>query len=344
MLKYYERTRSEVIWMKHRFLFLLILMLLVSGCRSSQPTETEFFAMDTVMQLRLYDAEDAAALSRSVIETINTLEQSFSVTLEGSELYQVNNAQTIEPSSDVAALLTQSLTLAERTGGCLDPTIYPIVKLWGFTTGEYRVPTEDERAQTLTKTGRSHIHWDGKTLCLDEGSALDFGAVAKGYAAEKCKKLLLENHAVGILTLGGNIQTVGSKPDDSPWSIGITNPNSPDENIALLRLNGSYAVVTSGGYQRYFEKDGVHYSHIMNPETGAPVQNEMQSVTIVADSGFLADGLSTALYVMGEEQSFQFWRESDDFEFVIISDRGIFVSEGLVQCFACASDYEVIHK
>lgn len=331
---------------KRLLLLLLSLLLLLTGCAGTQEGyETDFFAMDTVMKLRLYGAEDAAALSGHVIRSISALENNLSVTKEQSEVACLNKGEAVTPSEDLRILLEKSMDLSRRTEGCLDPTIYPLVKLWGFTTGEYRVPGEAELSNALETIGSQHVSFENDTVCLKNGAQLDFGAVAKGYAAEVCADMIREAGCSGILTLGGNIQTVGEKPDGSDWRVGITDPEQPDRSIAALCLQGSHAVVTSGGYQRYFEENGVRYSHIIDPATGYPAQSGLSSVTIVAQSGFLADGLSTALYVMGLEAAAEFWRNSDDFEMVLITQEGeIHVSEGLADRFSCKKEYQVIRK
>ena len=332
--------------MTKRLLALVLAFLLLTGC-AGRPNwqETEFFAMDTVMKLRLYGGEEPTEVFGTVIRSISALENVLSVTKEESAVARLNRGEAVTPPEDLRILLEKSLDLSQRTEGCLDPTIYPLVKLWGFTTGEYRVPEDAEVQNTLKTVGSQHIAFENDTLRLENGAQLDFGAVAKGYAAEVCADLLREAGCSGILTLGGNIQTVGDKPDGSDWRVGITDPEQPESSIAALSLQGSNAVVTSGGYQRYFEENGVRYSHIIDPATGHPAQSDLSSVTIVAESGLLADGLSTALYVMALEGAIEFWRGSDDFEMVLITQEGeIHVSEGLADRFSCEKEYQVIKR
>ena len=211
-----------------------------------------------------------------------------------------------------------------------DPTVYPLVCLWGFPSGEYHIPTEAELTGALAHTGPQHLQLDGAAAALDAGCSVDLGGIAKGYAAELCARQLEDAGAqAAMLSLGGNVQTVGSKPDGSPWQVGIADPDDPSSAIAVVRFTGSKALVTSGDYQRYFEQDGVRYHHILDPQTGRPVQNGLRSVTILADSGTLADGLSTALFVMGLERATEFWRASSDFEAVFITEDGtICATEG----------------
>ena len=327
-----------------RALAILLALLLLGGCAAKpQDYETEFFAMDTVMTMHLYGAKNGEKLGQAIIAQINRLDQTLSVTRAESEVSRLNTGEALTPSPAVSDLLGRTLALGQRTGGCLDPTVYPIVKLWGFTTGEYHVPTQDEIFETLKYCGVQHIHTENETIRLDPGSALDFGAVAKGYAAELCANQLTKAGVNGILALGGNIQTVGAKPDGSPWRVGITDPADPSRSVAVLNLTGSNAVVTSGGYQRYFDEDGQRYSHIMDPATGQSARAGLSSVTIVADSGFLADGLSTALYVMGPARAEAFWRDSDDFECVLITDDGkMLVTEGLADKIETEIGFTVI--
>ncbi|MDD3164699.1 MAG: FAD:protein FMN transferase [Oscillospiraceae bacterium] len=313
---------------------------------TNEPVETDFFAMDTLMGVQVY-SRNADADGYAVQTCIGALEKELSVTIETSEIAQLNRDGHAVLTGDVQALLQRTIALSARTGGALDPTMYSIVRLWGFTTGSYRVPDGDEIAAALETVGTAHITLgeNGDTALLG-GAQIDFGAVAKGYAAQQSADLLAARGVTAaILSLGGNVQTVGSRPDGNDWVIGIRDPADEAQMIGKLSVSGSAAIVTSGGYQRYFEENGVTYQHIMDPATGAPVKSGLSSVTIVAQDGFLADGLSTALYVMGLDKATAFWRDSDDFEAVLITDDGdAYVTEGLAGRYVCADGFTVVTR
>ena len=319
----------------------LAAVFLLSGC-AEQSAETTFFAMDTVMSVRVWgrDAQDACD---AVQEQVTALERELSVTDSDSALAQLNASGSGALPEDALTLLRGALDLSARTGGALDPTLYPAVRLWGFTTGDYRVPADDEIADALSRVGAEHVAIDSDTVTLSDGAMLDFGAVAKGYAAQKCADFLSDDVTAALLSFGGNVQTIGDKPDGTAWHIGVQDPFG-DGTAAALTLTGTNAVVTSGGYQRYFEENGVRYCHILDPETGAPADSGLSSVTIVAKDGLLADGLSTALFVMGLDDAAEFWRDSDDFEAVFITDDGaIYYTAGLSGCIE-ADSAEVIAR
>jgi len=316
--------------MKRRVVCCLLLLLLVSllcAC-ASQPTERTLFAMDTVMTLRIWgsnaDAEAAAA-------ELNALEAALSVTRSGSEIAVLNRSGSAELSADTAALLRRSLELCALTNGALDITVGPVAELWGFSTGDYRLPSAEAIAAALPLVDHTAVVWDGDRLTLPAGGSIVLGAVAKGYAADRLLTLLTERGVeCAVLALGGNIQTVGTKPDGSDWQIAIRDPVDDSAYIGTLSVSGSAAVVTSGGYQRCFEADGQTYHHILDPQTGYPADNGLRSVTIVADSGLYADALSTAVYVMGEAEAVALWRQQGDFGMVLVRDDGsVAVTQGL---------------
>ena len=192
----------------------------------------------------------------------------------------------------------RALEIAAETNGAYDPTVYPLMRAWGFTDGNYRVPADAELDALLQTTGWTEVSADGTTASLPEGFALDLGGIGKGYAAGRCKEIL-KAHGVtsALLSLGGNVSALGSKPDGADWTVGLQDPQT-DGCFGYVSAS-DVSVVTSGGYQRYFEQDGVRYHHILDPKTGRPAASGLQSVSVVSQDDTLADALSTALFVMG---------------------------------------------
>lgn len=323
----------------------VLLLLTVSGCHKTplpEPTDTLVAAMDTEMNLRLYGDSDNAA-ARTLTAEILRLNEVFSATKENSALSALNRFRVSE-DADIAALLAQADRLSIRTGGALDVTLLPISRLWGFLGAAYCVPSEDELTETLKRTGTDRYTLEYGRVTLKSDTELDFGALAKGYAADLCRAYLEGIQMPALLSLGGNIQTVGAKPDGTEWLIGIQDPENRDACILTLAVTGTKAVVTSGDYQRYFDYEGTRYCHILDPATGSPVQNELRSVTVVADSGTLADGLSTALFVMGRDAAIEHWRQSDDFEAVFVGkDGAVYLTAGLAGSVS-GCEYTVIER
>lgn len=325
--------------------FIILLCGTLCGCaaaeESSRPSSAEIFAMDTIMKLTVYGQppEKGSDAVQNAISEIENLERLLSVTDENSEIYRANHGQDAALSEPARELLEEALKLCMETEGALDVTVYPLVRAWGFTTSEYRVPDDPEIASLLEYVDWSKVSLDGNRLTLPEGIELDLGAVAKGFAGDKLMELFREAGIdSAIVELGGNVQALGAKPDGSPWRVALQGPEGGYAGV--LELAGQ-AAVTSGGYQRYFEENGERYIHIINPSTGRPAETGLASVTIIADSGLQADGLSTALYVMGREKAEAFWRERQDFEFIMLTeDRTAIITEGLEDKFQLYDAWE----
>lgn len=318
---------------------LLVLSLLLTGCSLfPKAHDRQFVAMDTFMHLTAYGNNAQEALSR-VQEEIVRLETLLDVNSEKSEVYAVNHRQEniFALSDDAAQLLSLSLALAEQTGGAFDPTVYPVVRRWGFTTGTYRLPEPEELSALSTLVGHEKAHLDGHTLTLEPGMMLDFGGIAKGWAGDLTAQLLRGKGVTSaILRLGGNIHTIGTKPDGSLWTVGIEDPANGG-TLGTLSV-ADLAVVTSGSYQRYFTVGGQVYHHIIDPATGYPADSGLTSVTIVGPSGARCDALSTALFVMGLDKGARFWREHRDFEAIFVSgDGSVAVTAGLEGNFSLSS-------
>ena len=320
---------------------MLSALLFLTGCSaesSPEPVQGTFFAMDTVMDFTIYGESGLIDQSESLIASLESL---VSVTDADSELYAINQTGSGTLTGKASSLMEQALEICRRTDGALDLSIYPIVRVWGFTTGSYQVPDEAEIQALLPLVDYRKIQYDAATgtVTLPEGMEIDLGSVAKGYAGQLAAQMLRE-HGVqsALLNLGGNVQTVGAKPDGSPWQIGIKDPQGEDAMMVLSVED--QAVVTSGGYERYFEQDGQTYWHIMDPSTGHPADSGLISVTIVGDEGVVCDGLSTALFVMGLEKAADLWAQSGDFEAVFVTASGeVYITEGLRDRFALTEQY-----
>ena len=317
-------------------------LILLCSCGISAPrsADVQFPAMDTFMHLTACGDGASAALTAAE-QSLLALEAKLSVTDPDSEISAVNRAggQPVTVSETTADLVDFALAMSRRTDGAMDPTVYPLVRAWGFTADQYRVPTQAELDALLSLVGAEQADLSGNTLTLAPGAMLDMGSVAKGWAGDRlAEELKQAGISSAILRLGGNIQAVGTKPDGSDWVVGIQDPDS-EGMLARLSVRDC-AVVTSGGYQRAFTENGETYWHIIDPATGYPARTGLPSVTVVAPSGALCDALSTALFVMGPDKAADHWREYRDFEAVFVRDDGsIAVTAGLEGKFTLMAGY-----
>ena len=203
------------------------LLLILSGCvTETEPVEASLFAMNTYMTFTAYGENAQTALDESV-ELIQTMESRWSVTDENSEIYRANHSggQTVSVSEETAELISFALEMAEKTEGALDPTIYPVLTAWGFTTDSKQVPAPEQIAELLQNVGHDRIQLEDISLTVPEGMELDLGAVGKGYTADLVTEVLKEHDIESaIISLGGNIQAIGSRPDGNDWRIGIRAP------------------------------------------------------------------------------------------------------------------------
>jgi thiamine biosynthesis lipoprotein len=322
--------------MKKLLVLLLVLALLLAACDllpdpntgSRAMSEQSIWAMDTQMDLRLYGDADGAVMAE-LTALLNELDRTFSATSANSALTALNESGRTEDAG-IVYLTCQAQEISALTGGAMDITLLPVSRAWGFPAKSYRVPDAAELEALRAVVGMDRITVSDGVVTLADGTMLDFGALAKGYAADLCRAKLEEAGRSGILSLGGNIQTVGTKPDGSDWIVGVQDPDHEGRYVLTLRLTGTKAAVTSGDYQRNFTQDGVLYCHILDPGTLSPVRGTLRAVTVIADEGLLADGLSTALYVMGREAGEAFQRERGGFEAIWIeADGTVWVSPGL---------------
>lgn len=321
--------------MKKTIAVLAALALLLSGCGSREADTSAvryLTTMDTVMTLTAYGPNREAGLDRAQ-EEILELNALLSTGLESSEISRLNESGSAPLSAEPLALLERALALYDSTGGLFDPTVYPLVKLWGFYDKNYRVPSETELEEALSRVGAERIQIVGNSVSLGENQQIDLGGIGKGYASQRaCEILKQAGVTSALLSLGGNIQCLGSKPDGTDWNIGIRDPWQEDALYAAVKVSDK-AVITSGGYERYFQDPdtGRVYRHILDPRTGCPAESGLSSVSVITDDGTLGDGLSTALYIMGLKKAADYWRASGEtFEAILITGEGVlYATEGL---------------
>lgn len=322
----------------------LFCVLLLSVCCSCAPAsqQTTFFAMDTVMTLELYG--DKAALEAAK-EEILRLDSLFSIGIAESDISRLNESGKTEISPETAEVLACGQAISQATDGALELTIAPLVDCWGWYEGAAAVPDSAALSQALALVEDSGLTLNGQHAALSRsGMAVDLGCIAKGYTASHVAQMLSQlGVSSALLNLGGNVQALGAKPDGSDWVVGIADASDPAAYLATLPVSNC-AVVTSGDYQRYFEEGGKRYHHILDPKTGYPTDNGLHAVTVVCADGTLADGLSTALFVLGFAQAEAFWQSGIyDFEAVFQTDEGLFVTAGLADSIQTTADFEVIN-
>lgn len=303
--------------------------------------------MSTYISLTVYGKSADQAI-QDAQEKAAELEGLWSTTDEKSIVYTINHSKgaPVGVDENTGALLRFALWMAQETGGALEPTIYPVLLSWGFTTGENRIPDKAEIQELLQNVGYDRVQVDGDEVRLPDGMELDFGAVGKGYTGDILVELLREKGITSaLLDLGGNIQVIGSKPDGSNWRVGLRDPFG-GEYLGVLEVC-DLAVVTSGNYERYFVgEDGKRYGHIIDPATGYPAESGLASVTIIAKEGKICDALSTALFVMGEEEAVDFWKQRQDFDMILVTEDGeIHLTEGIKDHFLLnnSSDNKNLH-
>ena len=279
----------------------------ICGCDAAPAYNSALgFYLDTVITITGY--ADKATLENAVA-LCGEYEKVFSRTVNGSDVWRINHGEgsPVRVCGDTAELLAMALDICEKSGGALDITIAPASDLWDFKADEPEIPDSGELSSAAKLVDYTKLKLEGDMVTLPAGMAIDLGAVAKGYIADKAAEYLKEKGVESaILNLGGNVVALGCKPDGREWSIGIQDPEKENGRAGYSVLVADESVVTSGIYQRGFDKDGVRYHHILDSATGWPVQNGLASVTIITGSSALADAMSTACFVLGRDKGMSF--------------------------------------
>lgn len=326
----------------NKFFPIAALVLLCSACGPAQGeiSRTDM-VLGTVCTIRLLEG-GSTKTTDEIFARLRQIEDRMSVNKDGTELAAVNAAAgkaAVKVSDDTFFVISRALDYARLTEGAFDPTVGPLVKLWGIGTENARVPAKSEIAAALALIAYKDVELDGKVKTVKlmrPGMRLDLGAIAKGYSADECSRIL-EAHKVrsAIVDLGGNVLVYGKKKDGSPWKVGIQDPSSDRGEYIGIVTGPAMTVVTSGVYERYFMKDGVRYHHILDTKTGFPVQNGLTSVSIVTDSSIDADGLSTSVFCLGLEKGRKLVESLPGVKAIFIdSNRKVYFSQGADKIFS----------
>ncbi len=323
-------------------------LLTMCSCDFKKEAKTEFTAMNTLMSIRVFSSSkaDNQEAVQLFVDKINELDLLFDANNKNSDIAHINgeNAE-IKVSEDTAKIIEKSMLANTLTQGAFDITIMPVLKLWGFDNGNYGVPKKEEIKEALSLTGNDKITLKDNLLLKKAGAEISLGGIAKGYLGDELLKIANEYGVSAVLSLGGNIVLCGENEENDEWTVGVKNPLETDSLVCTFKHKGNVSVVTSGGYERSFKKDGKIYHHIIDTKTGEPAESDLLSVTVIGEDGALCDAFSTALFVMGKEKAIKFAKEHNDFQYIFITEnKEIIVTDGVKSCEILSEQFKLIHK
>lgn len=312
----------------------ILLLGNVWACSSKEQaySKTAFY-FDTSVTITIYHKNGEALLEQSM-DLCEQMELIFSRTNENSELYKVNHrtSNTLEISNDLATVIQTGLEAYSLSDGHFDISVAPVLELWDFTSENPIIPKQDSIQKALQYVNSDSIILENTTLSFsNDYTQIDLGALAKGYIADTLKSFLIENGVEsGYLNIGGNVLCIGSKPDESAWNIGIQKPfGKQGETIYIAKIKDS-SVVSSGTYERGFEKDGIRYHHLLDAKNGMPMNNDLVHVTIFCKNSLQADMLSSSVFLMGLEKGKNYIENTEDVEAIFVDTNGnIYYTSGL---------------
>jgi len=318
---------------KYEITVMILIALIIAAftadliMKSRKPVQKTGFLLDTVVSVTLYDKRDEDILD-GVYELCRSYEEKMSPTIKTSDVYRMNNRAAgqnrFTPDPSVLAVIQKGLEYSEKTDGAFDITVEPESSLWDFKAETPELPDKAALENAVKKVGYRNVRIEGNDVVfLNDDVQIDPGAVAKGYIADRLKEYLLEKGVKSaVINLGGNVLCVGRKPDGNPFTIGIMKPYSDhSETVKNLKID-DLSVVSSGVYERHFEKDGVNYHHILDPKTGMPYENGITEVTIVGPLSAECDALSTSCFSLGTKKGMELLNGTEGYYGYFILDDG----------------------
>ncbi len=333
-VKYHYFLRHSFKNLFYNFLLIFILYILpfsfLMGCGSAfvenSPVTANGFYFDTVISVTVYEGGSEELLAQCM-ELAEYYENLLNPNVEGSDLWNINHSmgQAVTVDEDTLELLEIALKYARLSDGLVDPAIGPLSRLWNFGSGNQEiVPSKQQIEEALSHVDYHSINIKGNQVTLSDPMArVELGFIAKGYIGDKMKAFLLsQGVSYALINLGGNVVAVGGKPDGTPFHIGIQEPFAPSGTAALTLDISDLSVVSSGNYERFFEKDGKLYHHILSTDTGYPAKSGLSQVTILSADSVDGDALSTLCFILGYEKALSVLEDFPDVQAVFITDEG----------------------
>lgn len=334
----------KVVWIGCAVIALSIVLYLAGFAPESREEPEDYggfrsgitYAMNTVIEQKWY-GESADTVYTGMETKIREIESVLSLHLSQSEIAAINEnagVQPVEVSRPTFDLLQRAKELSEQSDGAFDITIAPVVELWGITSDHPHVPTDEELAQAMALMGLEDLVLDEEacTAYLTRpGMAIDLGGIAKGWTADQLREYARELGAErGYVSLGGNLMIIRERPDGDPFKFGLRDPQGDASTyLGTVTLEDGCTMATTGGYERYFEEDGIRYHHVLNPRTGYPADSDLLSVAVISKDGTLADYLSTTLFVQGLEAA-KAAAGSEDYALVMVDqENNVWISGSL---------------
>lgn len=309
-------------------LALFFLLLCLPSCKASDRQTVEFWGMGTLVSVTLYGPEAACTEGFAQAQALMTeLDGLWSLNHPDSDLSRLNRSESGITDADgrTVALVKQAIGLSELTGGAFDITLASLSALWKTCGEEDRLPTDAELSVLLDGVGTAALRAEGTEIGKPVGAAVDLGAIAKGAAAEQLATILrrIDGLSGGLISMGSCVTVFGSKPGGAPFRVSVRDPKNRNGTVGSLTLSDGQVLSVSGDYERFVTIGGKNYHHILDPHTGYPTDSGLSSVAVVASNGAVADALSTAFMVMGEDAAAAFYRAGKaDFEAVFIRSDG----------------------
>jgi len=315
---------------KIRAMLAAFLPLLVWSCGSGPSDElyrSTRFLMGTLVEVTVSGPKDRAkADSEAIFNEMKRVEDLASFH-KPSALAKVNASSggpPVKTDPELLKLIREALNIARETGGAYDPTVGAVTRLWNFSGGEPRLPSQVEIDQALAKVGWERVKIDESAGTVElpaAGMALDLGGIAKGYSLDRAREVIKSlDIKAALVNAGGDIVAVGEKAPGKPWRVGVQDPRNPTGMIAVANLKDK-VIVTSGDYERCFVQNGKRYHHILDPKSGYPATG-MQSVTIVGNSGVECEPRGTSAFVLGAEKGLKYVGSIPGLEALLIDAQG----------------------